>query len=87
VIRTAQDYAGDEFGDPSLRWLDRLIDLALDLGALASLAGAMPEATVALRERVAIVQERIVKRCGPSLPLRTEAMRTSPPRSTTWPSG
>ncbi|MGD0109963.1 MAG: tetratricopeptide repeat protein, partial [Rhodopila sp.] len=59
VIRTVQDFAGDRPDHPALDWLDHLVAIADNRGALIQIADAMPEHTLALRERAVLVQERV----------------------------
>lgn len=61
VIRTVQDHAGDRADHPALGWLDRLIAMANNLGALMQIADSMPEHTLALRERSVVVQAAVVR--------------------------
>jgi hypothetical protein len=51
VIRTAQDYAEGEATHRSVAWLEHLAGLAEDPFALMAIAVALPEQTLALRER------------------------------------
>jgi tetratricopeptide (TPR) repeat protein len=61
VIRTVQDHAGDRADHPALGWLDKLVRMANNVGALMQIAGSMPEHTLALRERAAAVEEAITR--------------------------
>jgi hypothetical protein len=60
VIRTVQDFAGERGEQTALGWLDHLVVTADDLPALIQITTIIPERTLTLRERAAVVQDAIV---------------------------
>ncbi len=60
VIRTAQDHAQGDAAHASVAWLDHLARLTDDPFALIAIAAELAAQTLALRERAAEIQARIV---------------------------